>query len=166
MELREKLEENVKPLAIGVGVLVVLALLMAFLTMRSSGHSGFSGNAKPKLYYTVDDGKTWFEDDADLLPPYQHDGKTAVRVMLYKCGEGGQPFVGYLMRIESGAHKSAEAAKAQGRSDLDVEAVWQNSVEVKKPGDSKWVSVRDRTAEGIMIQKCPDKKTSPTMVVP
>jgi hypothetical protein len=165
MELREKLEQNQKPLAIVVGVLVVLALVVAFWTMRPR-HGGFTGSGKPKLYYTVDDGKTWFEDDATQLPPFQHEGKTAVRVMLYKCGDNGQPFVGYLQRLDDKARKQAEAAQAAGKSAAEVEEGYQSGLEVKKPGEARWVPVTNRASEAIMIQKCPDGKTSPTPVVP
>ena len=165
MEIREKLERNQKPLAIVVGVLVVVALVVAFFSLRPK-HGGFMGSGKPKLYYTVDDGKTWFEDDATLLPPFQHDGKTAVRVQLFKCGENGQPFVGFLQRIEDKAHKQAEAAQAAGKPQVEVEEVYQPGLEVKKPGEARWVSVKDRASAAIMIQKCPDPKMSPEIVVP
>jgi hypothetical protein len=165
MELREKLEENQKTLAIVVGGLVLVAIVVAFFSMRS-GRRGFMGSAKPQFYYTVDDGKTWFEDDATQLPPFQHDGKTAVRVQVYKCGDNGQPFAGYLQRIDDAAHKSATAARAAGKSQQDVETIYQYSLEVKKPGDTKWVSIRDRASEAIMIQKCPDNKTIPSVVLP
>lgn len=166
MELREKLEQNQKPLAIVVGVLVLLAIVVAFFSLRSGRGGGFGGSGKPKLYFSVDDGKTWFEDDAGQLPPFQHDGKTAVRAQVYKCGENGQPFVGYLQRIEEKALKSAEAARAAGKPAADVDAIWQFAVEVKKPGDAKWVSVKDRASEAIMIPKCPDGKTIPVAVFP
>ena len=165
MELREKLEQNQKMLAIVVGVLVLVAIVVAFFTMRSSRGGAF-GSAKPQFYYTVDDGKTWFEDDATQLPPFQHDGKTAVRVQLYKCGDTGQPFVGYLQRIEDKAHKSATAARAAGKPQQEIEAIYQYSLEVKKPGDPKWVSIKERASEPIMIPKCPDGKTMPSLVLP
>jgi hypothetical protein len=166
MEIREKLEENQKTLAIVVGVLVVVAILVAFLTMRSGRGGGFGGSAEAKLFYTVDDGKTWFEDDATKLPPFDHEGKTAVRVQVYKCGENGQPFAGYLQRIDDAAHKSAEAARAAGKPQQEIEAIWQNSVEVKRPGETRWVSIRDRASEAIMVPKCPDGKTIPVAVFP
>jgi hypothetical protein len=166
MELREKLEQNQKPLAIAVGVLVVVAIVVAFFSLRSNRGGGFGGSSKPQFYYTVDDGKTWFEDDATRLPPFDHDGKQAVRVQLYKCGDSGQPFVGYLQRIEEKARKAAEAARAAGKRAQDVEALYQYSLEVKKPGSPKWVSTKDMASEAIMIQKCPDGKTIPMVVLP
>src|SRR5947207_12339964 len=53
-----------------------------------------------KSYYSTDDGKTYFEDSADHLVPFDKDGKEAVRAHVFQCG-GGAPFVGYLEKLDS-----------------------------------------------------------------
>src|SRR5947207_15826357 len=52
-----------------------------------------------KSYFTTDDGKTYFEDSADKVAPFDKDGKEAVRAHVFKCGQGA-PFVGYLEKLD------------------------------------------------------------------
>jgi hypothetical protein len=161
MAFAEEFEKN-KKLFIGVAVLVVVAIVVIVMSM-GGGPSRPSLKGKPKLFYTVDDGKTYFEDDADKSLGFERDGKPAYRVQVYQCGEG-KPFVGYIQRVEEGARKEAEAARAAGKKPADVEAIWLNKVEVKKPGEAKWLPISK--GEKVMIVTCPDGKTAANIVLP
>jgi hypothetical protein len=164
MGFAEEFEKNKKTFVI-VAVLVVIAIVVSVMTLTSGPKkpSKSEGSSTPKLFYTVDDGKTWFEDDAAQLPPFDHGGKPAYRVQVYKCGADGSPFVAYMQRIEEGARKAAEAAKAAGKRQAEIEELWINKVEVKKPGETKWVPTKG--AEKIMTVTCPEGKI-PLIVLP
>ena len=44
------------------------------------------------------------------LPPFDHDGKQAVRAFVFRC-EGGKPFVAYLLRYKEGSQNQIELLK-------------------------------------------------------
>lgn len=161
MDFAEEFEKN-KKMVVGVAVLVVIALVVLFMTM-TGGPSRPKLKGKPQLFYTVDDGKTYFADDADKIPGFDKDGKPAYRAQVYQCGSAA-PFVGYISRIEEGARKQAEAAKAEGKKLAELESIWAGKVEVKKPGDAKWVPAGK--AEKVLLVTCPDGKTAANIVLP
>jgi hypothetical protein len=164
MGFAEEFEKNKKVFVI-VAVLVLVALVVVVMNLSGGPPKPPGTSAKARLYYTVDDGKTYFEDDADRLPPFDHEGKPAYLAKVYRCGTDGSPFVAYLQRIEDGARKEAEAARAAKKRPMEVEAIWLGKVEVKKPGDPKWVSAGKPAAEKVMIVTCPEGKI-PAIVVP
>lgn len=164
MGFAEELEKNKKTVVI-VSLLVLVALVVSFMTLRTGGPPRPPGaSTTPKSFYTVDDGKTWFPDDATLVPGFDHGGKPAYRAQVYKCGTDGAPFVAYMQRVEEGARKSAEAARAQGKKLAEVEELWQDKIEVKKPGEGKWVPAKG-PGEKVMIVTCPEGKV-PVIVLP
>lgn len=166
MGFAEEYEKN-KKLVVGVAVLVLVALVVVVMTLVGGPSRPSLPSGKAKVFYTDDDGKTWFADDADQLPGFDHGGKPAYKVQVYQCGDGGKPFVGYLVRIEEGARKAAETARAAGKTPKQVEEVWRDKIEVKKPGDAKWVVTGARTpGEKVMAVTCPDGKSTPTIVLP
>jgi hypothetical protein len=147
MGLRQKLNEKPRVAAAAAGVLVLAAVMFLFVQSRSGG--GF-GNA-PQAYYTVDDGKSWFAADASKIPPFQHEGKTAYRVKVYRCGEDGEPFVSHLERYSEADKRQLETPAAG--------AIAPPSVEIKKPGQPEWIRQTPQTMEAfleILQPKCPD----------
>ena len=83
MGIRESLNKNPKlttGVALGVAVLAVGAMALRL--------SGRGAGAVAPAFYTVDDGATWFEDDGEKLPPFQHEGKEAVRAHVFECSDG------------------------------------------------------------------------------
>jgi hypothetical protein len=73
--------------------LLVAALLLLIVGM--GGVIWWEARPAPKeeavtrAFYTTDDGKTWFTDDAERLPPFDHGGKQAVRLYLFSCDRFG-----------------------------------------------------------------------------
>src|SRR5690348_348924 len=165
MGFAEEIEKNKRTVVI-VSVLVLVAIIVVVWTLSGPSRPSLP-SGKAKVFYSVDDGKTYFADDAEQLPGFDHGGKPAYKAQVYQCGDNGKPFVAYLVKVEDGARKSAEAARAQGRGPKEVAEIWQGKIEVKKPGEGKWVPTGWRTpGEKIMQVTCPDSKTTPTIVVP
>ena len=116
-----------------------------------------------RAYYSDDDGKTFFDDDVDKIYPFDHNGKPAYRAYVYRCGSE-KPFVHYLGRYtDKGKARMAELA---GKRD-DPEAVGElarlrnTAIEVKKPGDDKWVPLFSAAGDAMTRHPiCPDKSTA------
>jgi hypothetical protein len=89
---------------------------------------------KPKAYFTVDDGKTFFEAPAQV-PPFTYHGREAVRAVVYSCDGGKTRFVGYLLRHPPEEKAAAEVILARGGR--------MPPGEVKRPGDAEWASPFD-----------------------
>lgn len=92
MGFREQL--NRKPtFSAGVvfGLLALLAVwaLVVRLTNRASLQAG------GEIYFSTNDGKTWFANPAMNQPPFDYDGATAVRCYVFRVGDSAS-FVGYL----------------------------------------------------------------------
>jgi hypothetical protein len=100
--IRQTLNDNPIPAAIGTGFIIVAALTFVFVRSCSSGAEPMRGTGSTKAYFTTDDGKTYFIDDVANIPPYKvnkpgdpNNGKRAVRARVARC-KGGQPFVAVL----------------------------------------------------------------------
>jgi hypothetical protein len=146
MGVREKLAER-KGLTVAFGtVLLAVGVAAAFYQFRDMS----PGIPKmPTVYYTIDEGKNLFTGSADLLPPFDHDGKPAVRAYVFKCS--GKQFVGYLERLTPEARQMAreldEAVKNARPGDKPPANLQQLANarrfgrEVKRPGEGKWVPI-------------------------
>lgn len=113
------------------------------------------GNA----FYTVDDGATWFVDDANKLPPFDHEGKPAVACYVYKCGNAGQPWVSHLMRYTAAGKMQREQQRTDPNAEFNMSmSNVGTNLEVKEAnsGDQEWVSINDPRAAGIQELKCAD----------
>ena len=141
MGVREEIDKHPKTVA-GVALIVVaVALTVLVYSLWPTTQQAIS-----KAYYTDDDGATWFVDTIDHVPPFDHDGKIAVRVNLYTCDESKTSFVGYLERNTPAAKKKLEAefaaAKAQGKPITGVSFtpdIFVSGTEIKKPGKGAWM---------------------------
>jgi hypothetical protein len=89
---------------------------------------------KPKAFFTVDDGKTFFEAPAQV-PPFTHRGREAVRAVVYSCDGGKTQFVAYLLRHPPDERAAAEAILKRGGR--------MPPGEVKRPGEAEWASPFD-----------------------
>lgn len=150
MGIREKVNQN-PGIAIGTAsAVIVLAGIILVLQTRGGTASG-SASGSGRLFFTTDDGKTWFTDDATRVPPFMKDAKEAVRAYVYRTSDGTE-FVGFLERYSSEGKKALEAALArppEQQTDDPFMAV-AGALEWKKPGDSAWVSASDPRAERVV----------------
>jgi hypothetical protein len=126
------------------------------------GHSSIAGPPS-QFYFTVDDGKTWFADDAAKVPPFDKDGQQAVRAHVYRSS-GGTKFVAYLERFKPDGQRAVEASAnlAPSASGMPgemtgLQGAYVGGREVKRPGDKAWVSMTNlQAATQVMIVQCPD----------
>jgi len=113
-----------------------------------------------KSYYTNDDGKTWFEETSDKIVPFDKDGEEAVRAHLFRCGENGEKFVGYLEKLDPKVKSRVDEFQAnpsnRGRVMPGQAEVEDNGRLVKRPGDKNWIPENNPMAARITTIKCKD----------
>ena len=148
------------------GVSAAVAICLIVLTLGWMFWQSMDGGVRlgtPQAFYTVDDGATWFADDANKIPPYNYNGKQAVACFVYKCGDKGQPWVSHLMRYTTeGKRQREDQLKKKGVNLIGSESLLQPPIEVKeaKSGDTGWVNVNDPRAAAIQKLQCPDGSMS------
>jgi hypothetical protein len=165
MGIREKLNQH-RNITIGATCAVIL-LAIGLLVWQTRGASAAgSATVGGKLFFTTDDGKTWFIDDAKNIPPYMKNGKEAVRAYVYRTGDGKE-FVGFLERYSPAGKKTLDAAMAKPAEQQmeDPFLATAGAVQWKKPGEATWVSVNDPRAEEIAKVVSPKGAGDPVSVV-
>jgi len=110
LSVREYLNKNPR-VAFGVaGLAVLLGVGVAVWAMWGGGGSagGSSRAPLPKRYFSTDDGKSFFPDTIDKIPPFTtSDNKTAYLVRVVQCGKG-QPFVACLEKYSDGTRSGSK----------------------------------------------------------
>ena len=153
MGLRETLNQH-PGIATGTAIGVIV-LVLGYIVFGTAGR-GANGGPAPvanRAFYSDDDGAHWFADDVTKVPPFDHNGKQAVRAKVYRCD--GKTFVNHMERYTPEAHKRLEQAYARAANAADVIAPEATGIEVKAPGGDHWVSASDPAALKIMAPKCP-----------
>lgn len=157
MGIREKLNQNAG-LSMGVTIaLIVIALVVIISQLRPRKPAGVTS----KMWFTTDDGATWFKDDASKAPPWDKDGKQAVQAYVYKCPKG-KAFVTYLRRYTPAALEMFQVdIKAGFAPRMSEEVVGYQNVEIKKPGDKEWKKMNEPREElrKVTTFTCPDGTT-------
>src|SRR5262245_29469532 len=102
MGVREALNQSRK---VKWGVFAGIVLLAVIGFLWSSGSGGGAGTSGTNAYFSTDDGKSWFVDDANKVPPFPKNGKDAVRAYVYKAPDGTK-FVSHLERYTPDAKKT------------------------------------------------------------
>jgi hypothetical protein len=175
VDIRSSINENPgRSTAIAGGLLVVAAVVMWEIFVGASG-SPLSAYAN-KAFFSDDDGKTWFIDDASNLPPFDHDGKKAYRAALFRCGSG-KPFIAYLEK-----YSDAQIKRLAEQRTVDATRTPNQSpggappsdilMDVKRPGDRGWLPAADATDpqkasayRNVLVPVCPDGSVI-TVVLP
>jgi hypothetical protein len=143
MSIRETLNKRPKLTASIAGALVMVLLVVVYaqtkprqIAIQYSSH----------LFFSDDDGKTFYTDDASNIAPYDHNGKRAVQAMVFRCDDGA-PFVGYLVKYSPGTKSALESYSAGQRvTDMRALATRQQAMLVKKPGGTRWVPMHSDAA--------------------
>jgi hypothetical protein len=145
---------NKKPVVIVVACCVAL-IVSAWVIVRSLRPRA-PETVGQHLYYTDDDGETWFVADNKAKPPFDHNGKEAVCVFLYSCDGGKTKYVSYLLKFDS-------SVSGNTRDDPEPSATPQIPVGapgtlVKRKGDAKWVRYSDWIVNRVdfVPRSCPD----------
>jgi len=161
MSIREIIQRNQRVCGAVAGVAVLAAL---GVSMRS-----LSGSEQPprveRVFYSDDDGATYFVDNVDRLPPFDHDGKPAVRAHVFRCGHGGDAFVGYLEKVDDVTRAKLEQMRQagilmrepNGVVPIDIAMLRDNGCLYKSPKvpADKWVKNGQPGADDIQHVKCP-----------
>jgi hypothetical protein len=150
-------------------VTVAVGFTIIALNLFSRGGTSAQPTAPSRLYFSDDDGKTFFADDAALIPPFEHNGRTASMAMVFRCSNK-QSFVGYLLRYNRDGKAALQALPESQRRSTDPKmiAIKQASAEVKRPGDTRWLPLAGDAALGqILRPNCPDGDSgTPEPVMP
>jgi hypothetical protein len=162
--IREYVNEHPSLAVVSVLAAPVL-ILCIFWHGAAARHS--AARALVQGWYTDDDGKSWYADDKWLIPPFDHNGKTAVRayVFSYKDAGGEHEFVGYMERYAPLAKQALEQAREELKTTKEppqaglYERVSATGIELKKPGASAWINVRDPHAAAVRALNCPPGST-------
>ncbi len=164
MGIREKLNDNP---AITNGVTIGIIVIAGFFIIYQSFFSGPSVDIPTEHYYTVDDGATFFAGPIDMVIPFEHEGRQAVRAAVFKC-DGEEPFVAFLEKYEDQAVTKIRAIDAQleGMDQEDQQyyvlqqersSLIETATLVKKPGpDHRWVSIFEDDGTIQTPQPCAD----------
>jgi hypothetical protein len=162
LSVRQYLNKNPLVAAGFTGVAIVFVILMLFFQLRSDSNVAAS-RPLPRMFYTVDDGKTYFPETIDKVPPFStSDNKTAYRAWVVKC-KSGEPFVAYVEKYGEGEKKRLDGLFGDpAKRAVAIEAVMSPQVpltQIKKPGtdDSGWLSPRDGAKYDAVFQvTCPE----------
>jgi hypothetical protein len=123
-------------------ILLVVATVQAAYFFRPAKHPSATG-----MFFSDDDGQTYFMDSIYKFPPWDHNGKQANTAIVYSSGSGN--FVAYQVRYRPAAQKELQDlyAKVQAgeRVIADVnrlmlaDRIGSAGKEVKMRGSDKWV---------------------------
>jgi len=120
---------------------VAVVVVMGVRSARDVEPSGIKSG-----FYSVDDGKTFFSDDADRIPPFDHHGSQAVRAHVFK-GSDGKLFVGYLERVNPSAADLILKMRQRKSTDppmpMSDMAKVLSGHEYKRPGEKDWIKGDD-----------------------
>ncbi|MGN6626135.1 MAG: hypothetical protein ACTHLN_05900 [Tepidisphaeraceae bacterium] len=151
MSIREKLNEKPQIALAFAGVAAVIVFIVIY---ANSGN--IATQIASKMYYSDDDGKTYFADATNKIFPFDHEGKQAFRATVMKGN--GAPYVAFLTRYSDSVRNQLLAL--EGKSDPDSvnkRAVLASSgLEVKKPGSGTWVAMANPEAGKVMQPVAPD----------
>jgi hypothetical protein len=157
--IREYMNKN--PM-VTTGVAAVIVLIGIVLIITQMIPKSTAAPAPKGIFFSDDDGKTWFADDPSKIPPWDNGGKDAVLACVFRPLSGGDPFVMYLQKDTPQLKAKLESLMSSGGQEA-VDAYFDGGgvtgILVKKPGDAKWVLSSKKEAEAITSPpKGPDGK--------
>jgi hypothetical protein len=131
----------------GVGValaafLICAAIFITAFAFHPTSHKPSYG----EMFYSDDDGQTYFKDTAFKFAPFDHNGQIANIAIVYTDGKTN--FVAYLERYTPDARKQLQASYDSNPTEhfkvLDLMAfptIELSGMETKLPGkDNPWIS--------------------------
>jgi hypothetical protein len=161
MEIRKLIQG--KPIA-GMGLGAVLLLVAGVILAKQLWPQKKADLSQS--YFTDDDGASWYADSGHLVPPFDHNGKTAVFAQVFSYANGTKQFCAYMTRYSASAKRTLDAAIADARSrGLSPDTVslfqdrsfMQSAIEVKKPGaGNQWINQSDPGAIDVISVHAPD----------
>lgn len=140
MSFRDALNKQKLPISIAAAIMLVVCGW--FIVSNLTDNSQVLGS---KQFFTNDDGKTFFIDSVQKVPPFEHEGKTAYIAQLFRCPQGGEPFVGYLERYAPEGQEILRKYYAQPDRAKAAGLLFPvlNHTEIKRPGATQWSRSND-----------------------
>jgi hypothetical protein len=163
MAIREKLQKHPAAAMSAAVLLILMCALVVFSEVKGPRSRDLS--AAGKVFYSDDDGKTWFLDDPSKGSPFDHQGTQAYRAIVYRCS-GGQPFVAFLAKYSDQQMAQMEVDVAHAPPGTPSRMLGMPLQDLKKPGESKWVTNSGASMTGYPPIACPDGKGSASFVSP
>jgi hypothetical protein len=148
MMIREKLDKHTNLVSAVMILISIAAICVAWTQMRGNSAHFVPG----PNYYTTDDSSpaaalaAMFKDDSTKIPPFDHNGKPAYRAYVFTADGGRTKWIAYLERLSDEGQKrmndinSGKAGNDPGMIAQAKEAVLRTQMEIKKPGETEWVS--------------------------
>ena len=134
------------------------SIVLAVVIIGASGYfiyrslSGGQPTSKPqKAYFTTDEGATRFVDDIRKLTPFDHEGKPALRLHVFKLK--GQEVNGYLERFPEKTKDMIEASASDPDKSVQAGLARKHGFEVRAMNGTQWVPVDSK--EGNKITALP-----------
>jgi hypothetical protein len=150
-----------------LGILLFVLVRGCPSTLVDTGEAA----APTHSFFSTDDGRTYFVDDARHVPPYTvnkpgdpNDGKTAWGARVARCGEGGKPFVWALEKYGDADQRKLESLMSrQGDRAAGLPKTWMGGMNalLKRPGagDKGWVKFDPANPQQyaeLARPRCPD----------
>lgn len=168
MNIREGLNENRGVIRAAAGVIMIGVLAVGIRGACSAGGSAGASSATSKRFFSVDDGKNWFPEAASKIPPFEHQGKTAYGVKVYRC-EHGKEFVSHLERYDETDKKRFEEVAAKNPGAVVDPMEFMRAAEVKAPGGKQWIRWSPQSQkqyQRTVEPRCPHGSTNAVPVLP
>lgn len=149
MGFREQI--NQRPALVFSIIIVVIAILWGARIWNKNSNASRPPLSSGKAAYTVDDGQSWFFDSDTKIPPFDHDGKPAVRVQLWTYDDQTL-FPTIVMRYTEQAKQAFESGQVQ----QPQRRIITQGLEVKKALDpnARWLTSNE-PEYFILLQKAP-----------
>lgn len=156
MSIRQKINDNPAVVGMVSGGLVLIAILIGVWQFFGGGSSR-SFAVPDQLFFSDDDGKTFFPASNSNISPFMHGNKMAYQAEVYRCGNN-KPFVAYLVKYTDEGKRQMESDLKAGRKPADVYADGTSYALFKAPGGKKWTTRRGDAAEFSRMTHptCPD----------
>ena len=147
--------EDKRKYGVGVAAAVLLVAAVALGFQLVGGReNGAAGPVAKTAFYTDDNGKTFFKDDVNKIPPFDHNGKQALRCDVFTDAVGKQ-FVGLVYRFtESGKRDMAAYNPSKDSDGSTRRSIEERGMQVKPPaaGDKAWDIADDTTVSRLQGQ--------------
>ena len=150
---------NQKPAIAGGVVAALVLVVIGIIYFQLKPHGRPPAISGIQMYYTTDDGHTWFADAWEKIPPFDHDGVQAVRCYLFKTSHT-PPFVGYLESYTPAMHD-----ELSGTVHSIGPVIPATGTIVKRPSDKNWVLLGTPAGQKIVQVMSPDGPLDPLQPV-
>lgn len=158
--------EDKRKYGVGVAVAVLLVAAVALGYQLVGGReNGAAGPVAKTAYYTDDNGKTFFKDDVNKIPPFDHNGKQALRCDVFEAG--GKQFVGLVYRFtEAGKRDMAAYNPSKDADGSTRKSIEERSLQVKPvaAADKAW-DIADETTVMRLQSQVKDPSGKPAKLV-